>query len=94
MLGQAYSIEYRILRRDGKIRYVVSNAEPIFDTEGHVAGIFGTTQDLTEKKLLQLEAELKQEEINKMQRRFSALIKESVDVFEILDPDGRIVYIS
>src|SRR5690554_7581009 len=53
-----------------------------------------TIQDITEKKKLEKEIEYKQEEINKLQKRFQILIQESDDVFEIIDPDGTIRYIS
>lgn len=49
MSGQAVSDEFRIIQKDGAIKYIRSHAEPVFDKEG-VAGFIGTMQDITEKK--------------------------------------------
>ena len=55
--------------------------------------IYGTIQDITEKGTAKgLERE--QERTSSIQRRFNALVKESSVVYEILDPDGTLVYIS
>ena len=50
--GKSVSVEYRITLDDGAVKYVESNAEPIINGEGQITGVFGTTQDITEKKLL------------------------------------------
>lgn len=91
---QPIHVEFRVIRPDGSILYVYNIMEISFDKEGKPTSIRGITQDITEKKELEKEAELKQEKINKMQRRFNALIKESVEVFEIIDVDGSIVYVN
>ncbi len=55
LLGNPYQLEYRIKRSDGSVRYVVTNGEPVFNNEGKVIGIFGTLQDITRNKMLELE---------------------------------------
>ncbi|NLY42632.1 MAG: EAL domain-containing protein [Clostridiaceae bacterium] len=87
-------LEFRIIRQDGSVRNLYELVEFIFDKEGNPIRIYGTVQDITDKKELEKEAELKQEKINKIQKRFDALVKESIDIFEILDSEGRILYIS
>ena len=45
-----YSIEHRILRRDGEERTVVEHAEIVFDALGRPKRAIGTVQDITERK--------------------------------------------
>lgn len=52
-----YSVDYRILRPDGRVRFVVSHGEPIVEN-GQPVRMLGTTQDITDRK--QLEEELRQ----------------------------------
>jgi PAS domain S-box-containing protein len=47
----SYEIEYRILRPDGQVRYIESNAEAIFDDAGQLLRLFGTVQDITKRKI-------------------------------------------
>jgi diguanylate cyclase (GGDEF)-like protein/PAS domain S-box-containing protein len=93
-LNQPVHVEFRLVRPDGSVLYTYNILEMTFDEDGKLIFMRGTTQDITEKKKLQKEAELKQKKINLMQRKFNALVKESVEVFEILDVDGHITYIS
>lgn len=52
MLGRSCSAELRIISKDGTVKHVEGNAEPIFNEDGEVTGVFGTAQDITEKKIL------------------------------------------
>ena len=49
--GQAFDIEYRIVARDGQIRYVREIGEPEFDENGVLVRSRGTVQDITQQKL-------------------------------------------
>jgi signal transduction histidine kinase len=53
--GKPYDIEHRLLV-DGKIVWVREKAELEFDSEGHILGGFGITQDITRRR--QMEAQL------------------------------------
>jgi len=85
--GKAYKHEYRIPQPDGTDKYVISKGEPIFDVNNCVLGIIGIIQDITENKLLE-------NELMEYSKRIHFLVQESSDVFEIIDPDGIIKYIS
>ncbi|MGI6706515.1 MAG: EAL domain-containing protein [Clostridia bacterium] len=87
-------LEYRIIKPDGTVRHLYALAEFVFDQDGKPRYLYGTLQDITEKKEMQKAIEDKQKEIDKMQRVFQILVQESSDVFEIIDPDGTIKYIS
>jgi PAS domain S-box-containing protein len=47
---QRYNVEYRIVRPNGDIRYVHVRDEVIRDKSGRPARLFGTVQDITERK--------------------------------------------
>ncbi|HXZ84368.1 MAG TPA: PAS domain S-box protein, partial [Myxococcota bacterium] len=48
--GKPLRIEQRIIRPDGQMRYVLTQAVPEYDAAGAFAGWLGTLTDLTEKK--------------------------------------------
>ncbi|MEG5015905.1 MULTISPECIES: AAA family ATPase [unclassified Microcoleus] len=50
LLGNPCEYEMRILRADGAVRYIYLKAQAIFDG-GKVIKLFGTIQDITERKL-------------------------------------------
>lgn len=52
---KSYSIEYRILRKDGKIRYIHEQTEVMFKRNKKPLQFIGTLQDITERKLVNLQ---------------------------------------
>src|SRR5690606_11876627 len=83
LAGKPYEMECRILLNDGSLKYIIAKGLPTVDQDGQVISILGTIQDITEQKRLQ-------QEIEKIQKRFQILVQESIDVFEIIAPDGTI----
>jgi len=53
-LQQPYTSEYRIIRKNGEIRYIQPNARFIQDNNGIPVVMVGTSQDITERKKLEL----------------------------------------
>ena len=51
--GQFGPFDYRIVRRDGSIRFLNSRGETYFDPEGRPLKMVGTAQDITERKLVE-----------------------------------------
>jgi PAS domain-containing protein len=43
-------VEHRWVRPDGEIRWVHLEINPRFDDRGRCVGVFGTTQDISERK--------------------------------------------
>ncbi|UCV21754.1 PAS domain-containing protein [Ferribacterium limneticum] len=64
--GQAFDNEYRLIRRnDGQERWIHTVGQIVYGNNGRVSRLFGTSQDITERKqfeqrLSQSEAELKE----------------------------------
>ena len=61
-------IEYRIRRPDGAERILRREAALIHDKDGHVAGIVGSVQDVTDIRAAERERELLQAQLNHAQR--------------------------
>jgi signal transduction histidine kinase len=53
--GVPYSEDYRIIRPDGVTRYIHDEGEVACDDQGNPHTFFGTTQDITDRKLAELE---------------------------------------
>ncbi|MCL1469530.1 GAF domain-containing sensor histidine kinase [Argonema antarcticum A004/B2] len=75
--GQTYEFDFRILRPDGSVRYVYTKGQAILDAAGKVIKLFGTVQDITERKLAeqalqQSEAQLR-EQANQLQKTLREL---------------------
>ena len=47
---QGYDLEYRIVRRDGEVRFVRDISEPLFDDEDRFIRTLGTIQDITNQR--------------------------------------------
>jgi len=54
--SQAYDLEYRVIGNDGQIRYLWEVAEPEYDEHGTLVSYRGTTQNISSRKIAELEA--------------------------------------
>ncbi len=79
--GQTYPFEHRIIV-DGETRWVVQRAEPEYDSEGAVLSGIGTVQDITERKLQELE-------VVATRNRLRDTLEAIPDLLFELDMDGR-----
>ncbi len=68
------------LQADGRVAYVDTNKIPLHDSEGNVVGILGTYEDITERKLLEIEREEARralEEVYERERRIAETLQRS-----------------
>lgn len=86
-------IEFRFIRPDGSVRHISEKVKFVYDNDKPVL-VCGAIRDVTQRKLFQESLQTKQTELAKISKRHEALVKEATDVFEIIDPDGTITYIS
>jgi PAS domain S-box-containing protein len=81
--GRSFTIEYRVVRPDGSIRWVFDRGFPVTDGRGKVTHYAGVAQDITERKH-------SEELLQQSHERFRAL---SAATFEgiVIHEDGRII---
>ncbi|MEP0799458.1 PAS domain S-box protein [Funiculus sociatus] len=84
-LGESWSGEFLIQRRDGSCFPVMVNNAPIHDAEEKFIGILGISAEITERKLAE-------EALAASEAKFRSLIQNSSDIITILDRDGVIQY--
>jgi len=73
--GKPYNMDYKIIRADGSVRYIHDEGTIIRDEKGNPIWMFGTTQDITDRKLVEQElikAKEKAEESDRLKSAFLA----------------------
>ena len=81
--GIPYNLDRRIIRADGAIRYVACHGEVQLDSPGGVVRLFGTIQDVTARK--QLELSLRQQaERERLLRSIVSHLRQSLHLTTIL----------
>jgi len=81
--GRSYEIEHRLQFDDGTLKWVYTIVEPSVSSAGKVVRLYGTTQDITERK--QAEVELRNK-TNELQAIFDSI----GDGITVYDHEGRI----
>lgn len=82
--GRPFDIEYRIIRPDGEVRWVHDQAQLDRDENGIPTRIFGTLQDITERKVAEAALQAGEERF----RHVIASISDHIYVSEFM-PDGQ-----
>lgn len=77
--GETMQVEFRVVRPDGKIRHVRSEAELTRDSAGRPLRMFGTVQDITQDRKAAQELHLA-----------ANVFESSIEGIVITDPRGRI----
>jgi PAS domain S-box-containing protein len=83
-----YDIEHRIVRADNTLLIVHGHGGVTFDKAGAPIRMFGTIQDITERKTIE-------EKLRDNEERFRQLAENINDVFWLTDwPQNRVIYVS
>jgi PAS domain S-box-containing protein len=77
-------MEHRIIRRDGKIRYLVVRGERIMDNDGHIIKIHGVNQDITKRKIAE-------EDLRSSKQKLSAIVNFLPDATFVIDASGTVI---
>lgn len=74
---EKFSIEYRLLHKDGEYRWIQDNGSPRYSSTGEFLGYIGQCQDINERKQAELVLQAKNEElqrVNAEKDKFFAII--------------------
>jgi two-component system sensor histidine kinase UhpB len=71
LAGKQFEVELRILRPDGSVCYVFTRGEPEFDQNGKIKGLFGTTQDVTERVMAEKTLKAQSEQLRILSAKLS-----------------------
>jgi diguanylate cyclase (GGDEF)-like protein/PAS domain S-box-containing protein len=82
-----YDDEYRIILRDGSVRWIYSQRAPVFDKSGKMIKYAGTAQDITERK--KMEGMLRQSE-----ERYRTVMEEIEEGYYEIDLQGNFTFVS
>ena len=74
---KAYSLEYRIIRPDNEIRFVHEQGDITLDTKGNPTDLFGTVQDITERKHAKMQ--------------YQTILQTAIDGFWLVDAQGHLL---
>ena len=81
--GRTSDAEYRFLRPDGTVAWVVGHAVALLDAAGRVTGYVGTVSDVTERKRAE-------EALRASEERYRLVLANSLDAQLLTSPDGAI----
>ena len=63
---EKFSVEYRLLRKDGEYRWIQENGSPRYSSTNDFLGFIGQCQDINERKQAELILQAKNEELQKV----------------------------
>ncbi|MBE9227231.1 PAS domain S-box protein [Phormidium sp. LEGE 05292] len=80
--GKSFKIDFKAVRKDNVIIYNQAKGEAVFNSQGRIVKLFGTVQDITERKQLEelLQSQLQKEEAL---NRVIQIIRNSLDLSTI-----------
>jgi signal transduction histidine kinase len=74
--GEPFELEYRIVTRTGEVKNIREVGHVIKDAEGKIAGLFGTAQDITQRKRAELELESSRDQLRALTARLQSVREE------------------
>lgn len=80
------TLEFRIIRPDGKVIYINRMREIIWNSEGRPVKTVGTLQDITDRKIGELA--IKEREV-----RFRSLVQNGNDIIGVIGLDGKYSFV-
>jgi len=85
--GESYQLELELIRPNGDTRYVNAFGGAKYDSKGQVIGLFGTVQDITERKHLK-------ESLHESEMKLKTLFEELPIGVSILDAERNVAFVN
>ncbi|QQS37227.1 MAG: PAS domain S-box protein [Ignavibacteriales bacterium] len=82
--NETISAEYRLIKSDNSIVWVLGSVTSEFDSEGNTSGFVGSVTDISEIKLME-------ETIRYQNLRYDTLLKSTAAAVHILDGNGNVI---
>lgn len=86
-LRESGGFSYRIITRQGTIRWFEQLNSPLKDVDGTYMGFRFSARDITERKLLE-------EELSKSEIRYRGIVEDQTDLICRASPDGILLYVN
>ncbi|MBI3772631.1 MAG: EAL domain-containing protein [Gammaproteobacteria bacterium] len=84
-MGESFSVDHRIILRDGVIRTVQHHVEATLNDEGEIVRLFGTVLDISDRKAVEHELNLKRKQVLN-------ILESTTDGYIAIDNDFEIQY--
>ncbi len=81
------TLEFRIISKDGTVRWIGHKCQSVYDRNGEFRGIRGSNRDITERKLVE-------EALREKEKKYRYLVENLNDVVFSVDQNGFITYVS
>jgi PAS domain S-box-containing protein len=81
-LSEAEMPEYRIVRPDGSMRWILARAFPIMDDEGNINRIAGIAEDITERKIAEEEVRKSEMKYRQLSESLEETVRQKVAALE------------
>jgi PAS domain S-box-containing protein len=93
---QPYVVDYRIIHRDGSIRWLQDKGQAVFGEDGQPLFLDGVVFDVTERKRFEADLSAKSAELAKSESRFRSLVTNIPGVVYrcLIDADWTDIYVS
>ncbi len=92
--GHKYNVTYNIIRRDGTPRILLSENEIITDESGKIVLMYGTNQDITERKRVEEERKKALETLRYSEDQFRGLFQNVKSGVALIDEAGRFALVN
>jgi PAS domain S-box-containing protein len=91
-LGESSVLEYRIMRPNGELRWVLDRAFPVLDENGVAYRLTGIVQDITERKQTEAALEAGRAQTQASEEKYRFLAESIPQLVWTMGPEGNPIY--
>ena len=89
-----YSIEYRVVRADGSVRWIVARGKGVYNQKGEPISMMGTVQDISDRKKDEAALERSKQALEQRERELKSIVEIIPQQIWTAREDGRIDYVN